>query len=102
MIRSKDLLFLYILGNIHDSPFINLLVTELAERSGVMNVLFFTDSGIDDTLALIYALRHPDINVIGIVAGYGNVARDRTIRNSQYVLSLMGKEEDFVNIMQMR
>ncbi|WP_261132064.1 nucleoside hydrolase [Bacillus sp. Marseille-Q3570] len=58
-----------------------------------MNVLFFTDSGIDDTFALIYALRHPDINVIGVVAGYGNVSRDRTIRNTQFVLKLLEKED---------
>ncbi|WP_257348797.1 nucleoside hydrolase [Pseudalkalibacillus decolorationis] len=57
-----------------------------------MNVLLFTDSGIDDTFALIYALRHPQINLIGVVAGYGNVQRDRTIRNTQYVLSLLGQE----------
>ncbi|MFC0274501.1 nucleoside hydrolase [Metabacillus herbersteinensis] len=58
-----------------------------------MKVLLFTDSGIDDTFALLYALLHPQINVIGVVADYGNVSRDRAIRNTQYILSLVGQED---------
>ncbi|MED2970712.1 nucleoside hydrolase [Fictibacillus sp. B-59209] len=57
-----------------------------------MNVLFFTDLGIDDAFALIYALKHPQIKVIGIVADYGNVSRDRAIRNAQYILTMTNSD----------
>ncbi|MFC0189673.1 nucleoside hydrolase [Fictibacillus aquaticus] len=52
------------------------------------NILLFGDPGIDDTLAIIYALLHPEINLIGIVCGYGNVSRKQTIQNTFYLLSL--------------
>ncbi|MED1203402.1 nucleoside hydrolase [Heyndrickxia acidicola] len=55
-----------------------------------MDVLLFTDSGVDDTFALIYALSHPEINLIGIVVSFGNVSREFALRNIQFVLSLAG------------
>ncbi|MFC7370187.1 nucleoside hydrolase [Fictibacillus iocasae] len=55
------------------------------------NVLLFGDPGIDDTLAIIYALLHPEINLIGIVCGYGNVSRKQTIQNTFYLLSLANR-----------
>lgn len=59
-----------------------------------MNVLLFSDTGIDDTIAIIYALYHPDIQLKGIVTGYGNVERNKTLRNTEYLLELAGKEDD--------
>ncbi|MFC7392854.1 nucleoside hydrolase [Scopulibacillus cellulosilyticus] len=57
-----------------------------------MKVIIFTDTGVDDTFALLYTLFHPDIEVIAIVAGYGNVSRNRALGNIQFILSIAGKE----------
>ncbi|WP_246625230.1 nucleoside hydrolase [Fictibacillus nanhaiensis] len=57
------------------------------------NILFFGDPGIDDTLAIIYALLHPNINLVGIVAGYGNVTREQTAKNTYYLLDLANRKD---------
>lgn len=58
----------------------------------VKKVLFFGDFGIDDTIALIYAHLKDEIDVIGIVADYGNVPKEETIRNVRFLLKSVGKE----------
>jgi purine nucleosidase len=57
------------------------------------NILFFGDPGIDDTLALIYTLLNPNINLVGIVAGFGNVTRKQTAQNAYYLLDLAQRED---------
>lgn len=54
-------------------------------------VLFFGDLGIDDTVALIYAFLKDKIDIVGIVADYGNAPRMETTRNVRYVLQRMGR-----------
>ncbi|MFC5773526.1 nucleoside hydrolase [Ectobacillus antri] len=56
-------------------------------------VLLFCDPGIDDSLAIIYALLHPDIELVGLVTSYGNVSREQTTANAAYLLSLIGRED---------
>ncbi|GGE73259.1 nucleoside hydrolase [Priestia taiwanensis] len=56
-------------------------------------VLLFGDPGIDDSLAIMYALLHPDIELVGIVAGYGNVSRDQATKNAAYLLQLAKRED---------
>ncbi|TYR80929.1 nucleoside hydrolase [Priestia megaterium] len=51
------------------------------------------DPGIDDAVALMYALLHPKINVVGIVSGYGNVSKEDAILNTAYILKLAGRED---------
>jgi purine nucleosidase len=58
----------------------------------VKRVLFFGDFGIDDTVALIYAHLTEEIDVIGIVADYGNVPKEETVRNVRFLLKSVGKE----------
>ncbi|MEI4802783.1 nucleoside hydrolase [Bacillus sp. NPDC077411] len=55
-------------------------------------VLFFGDFGIDDTIALTYAHLTDKIDVIGIVADYGNVPKTEVIRNVRFLLKSVGKE----------
>lgn len=56
-------------------------------------VLFFGDPGIDDSLAIMYGLLHPNIEFVGIVPGYGNVEQEQAIQNVAYLLSLAGKRD---------
>lgn len=55
------------------------------------NVLIFTDIGVDDTFALLYAFNHPEIRVVGVVAGFGNVSKEKVTRNAYYVLKQLNK-----------
>lgn len=57
------------------------------------NVLLFADPGIDDSFAIMYALLHPEINLVGIVSGYGNTPKEKSIRNTAYLLNLAGRED---------
>ncbi|WP_035187196.1 nucleoside hydrolase [Alteribacter aurantiacus] len=56
-------------------------------------VLLFCDPGIDDSVAIMYALLHPDIDLVGIVTGYGNVDQEQATNNALYLLSLAGRED---------
>ena len=46
------------------------------------------DTGIDDALAIAYALGSPEAELIGITATYGNVLMERSVRNSLAVLDI--------------
>ncbi|MEH7226286.1 nucleoside hydrolase [Bacillus sp. JJ1566] len=56
-------------------------------------VLFFGDPGIDDSIAIMYGLLHPNIEFVGIVPGYGNVEQEQATQNVAYILSLAGKRD---------
>ncbi|MFD2045051.1 nucleoside hydrolase [Ornithinibacillus salinisoli] len=56
-------------------------------------VLIFADVGIDDTIALIYSYLNESIDIVGIVADYGNIPRENAIANIEYVRSLFESEE---------
>ncbi|CDQ18498.1 purine nucleosidase [Halobacillus karajensis] len=51
-------------------------------------VILFADTGIDDMIALTYALKHPEVDLIGVVSGYGNIDREKALRNVEYLLEL--------------
>ncbi|WP_010532166.1 nucleoside hydrolase [Lentibacillus jeotgali] len=51
-------------------------------------VLVFGDIGIDDTVALIYGYFDDRIDIVGVVANYGNIAREKAIANVNYVRRL--------------
>ncbi|TFJ93360.1 nucleoside hydrolase [Lentibacillus salicampi] len=53
-------------------------------------VLVFGDIGIDDTVALIYGLFDDAIDVVGVVADYGNVSRDKAVANVNYIRRMFG------------
>ncbi len=44
-----------------------------------------TDAGTDDAIALIMAMRYPDINIVGISTSGGNVPLDCVVQNVLYV-----------------
>ncbi|MBS9336691.1 nucleoside hydrolase [Fructobacillus papyrifericola] len=51
------------------------------------------DTGIDDALALAYAVGHEDIDLIGIIASYGNNLTPVTAQNSLDLLNLLGASD---------
>ncbi|MBL1056933.1 nucleoside hydrolase [Ligilactobacillus agilis] len=51
------------------------------------------DTGIDDALAIAYALATPESDLIGIVSSYGNVLVERACQNSLDLLELLGHPE---------
>ncbi|MBY6037265.1 nucleoside hydrolase [Fictibacillus nanhaiensis] len=57
-------------------------------------VLLFGDVGIDDTIALIYAYLSDDIDIVGVVADYGNVPREQTITNVNYLVNMIKVPSD--------
>lgn len=56
-------------------------------------VLIDTDPGIDDAVAILYALAAPDLEVLGITTVAGNIGIERTTRNAGRILALMGRED---------
>ncbi|WP_066299649.1 nucleoside hydrolase [Bacillus sp. FJAT-29937] len=56
----------------------------------VKNVLLFSDFGIDDIVAVLFAYFCEEINIVGIVADYGNVSRKDAIRNAAYLQEVTG------------
>lgn len=58
-----------------------------------MKILLFADPGIDDSLAIIYALLNPKIELMGIVTGYGNVSVFDATRNAAFLLALAGRTD---------
>ncbi|MFD2683081.1 nucleoside hydrolase [Bacillus seohaeanensis] len=56
-------------------------------------ILLFADPGIDDSIAIIYALLNPEIEVVGIVSSYGNVDKKQATENVAYLLELANKTD---------
>ena len=56
-------------------------------------VIYDTDPGVDDAMALYYALAHPDIDVVGVTTTFGNVTVAQAARNALYLLSIAGRGE---------
>ncbi|MGD6777494.1 nucleoside hydrolase [Sutcliffiella horikoshii] len=54
-------------------------------------ILLFADFGIDDIMAIIYAYYEKDIEIVGIVAEYGNVDKRTAIRNARYLQRNTGR-----------
>lgn len=53
-------------------------------------VIYDTDPGVDDAMALYFALAHPDIEVVGITTTFGNVSVEQAATNALYLTGLAG------------
>jgi len=49
-----------------------------------------TDPGVDDAMAIAYALTHPDIDLLALTVVFGNINIDFATRNAQYILDVLG------------
>lgn len=51
------------------------------------------DTGIDDTLAIAYALGSPEVDLIGITGTYGNVTVSQGVANDLKILDVFGRPD---------
>ncbi|MEJ5927053.1 nucleoside hydrolase [Corynebacterium sp. H128] len=58
-----------------------------------MKVILDLDTGIDDALALAYALASPEIELIGITGTFGNVTTAQGVANTRAILQLFGRSD---------
>ncbi len=65
----------------------------IEEEHILKKILLFCDPGIDDAVAIMYAHFHPEIEIVGIVASYGNTTRDNAVRNTVYLLMHLGIDD---------
>lgn len=66
----------------------------VAERgSGVSRVIIDTDPGVDDALALLLAMRSPELKIEGITAVAGNVPLELTLPNALRMVDVAGRSD---------
>ncbi len=53
-------------------------------------VIFDTDPGVDDALALLYLHKHPQIDLLGVTTVFGNAAVESTTHNALYLKQVWG------------
>jgi purine nucleosidase len=56
-------------------------------------IILFADPGIDDSIAIMYALLNPEIEVLAIVSSYGNVDKEQATENIAYLLELADRTD---------
>jgi len=61
--------------------------------SGPVPVIMDCDTGIDDAFAVMFAVRHPGIDLRAITCVAGNSTVDRVVANTRYVLDAAGAGE---------
>lgn len=87
-------LFILIIAFGFESAFAETLLTpELTyakQGKNSVKMILDIDTGIDDGLALAYALGSPEIELLGIVGSYGNVTTELGVQNALNLLQLLG------------
>lgn len=59
----------------------------------VKKILFFSDFGVDDFVAAIYAYFDEELEIVGVVADYGNVSKEDAVRNAAFLQEITGIED---------
>ncbi|MGA7815751.1 nucleoside hydrolase, partial [Caballeronia sp.] len=47
-------------------------------------IIYDTDPGVDDAMALVFQALHPEIDLLGITSVFGNATVETTTRNALY------------------
>ena len=55
-------------------------------------VIYDTDPGVDDAMALLFQVRHPEIELLGITSVFGNATIEDTTRNALYLAGRFAPE----------
>jgi inosine-uridine nucleoside N-ribohydrolase len=53
-------------------------------------ILYDTDPGVDDAMALLLLARHPEVELVGVTTVFGNATIDTVTRNALYLKQLFG------------
>lgn len=53
-------------------------------------IIIDTDPGVDDAMAIAYALAHPELELLGLTTVFGNTHVDATTRNALWLLECFG------------
>ena len=69
------------------------LVDRSASGSGQSRVIIDTDPGVDDALALLLAMRSPELKIEGITPVTGNVPLELTLPNALRMVEVAGRTE---------
>jgi len=56
-------------------------------------IIIDTDPGVDDTMAIFFALRSPELDVIGLTTIFGNVDTDLATTNALRLLEIAGRTD---------
>lgn len=59
-------------------------------RGMTLPILFDTDPGVDDAMALLFLHRHPAVRLLGITTVFGNAEVEVTTRNALYLAERFG------------
>ena len=62
----------------------------MSEKPVRTRLILDLDTGIDDALALAYALGSPEVELVGVICSYGNVTMRTAVRNTVALLGLLG------------
>jgi len=61
-------------------------------RAHRSKVIYDTDPGVDDAMALYFAMAHPAIDLVGITTTFGNVSVAQAATNALYLTELAGRQ----------
>jgi purine nucleosidase len=56
----------------------------------VTKLIITCDTGVDDAMALTYAAAQDQVELLGVVAGFGVTSRKNAFRNSRHIMELIG------------
>ena len=57
------------------------------------SIILDVDTGIDDSLAIAYAVHSPELEILGLTTCFGNVSVEKATRNSRLVLEKLGRTD---------
>src|SRR5664280_1114871 len=63
------------------------------DRDGRISVLIDCDTGIDDSLALLYAVAAPECELVAVTCTAGNVDARQVAQNTRAILELAGRSD---------
>ena len=66
------------------------MAVPMKTTNGNRKLILDVDTGIDDALALAYLASFDNIEILGVIGTYGNVAADTAVYNTAYVLERLG------------
>lgn len=67
--------------------------TEKTTETKKVKMILDLDTGVDDAMALAYAVANPNIDLIGVTTVFGNVTRDTSVENTLALLDMLGRSD---------